>query len=65
MNKLNFKLVRVFQYFSLFNLELRYKFDKSNIVSNTFSRLLQTFIIITFLNQSEKVFDALYDNINN
>ena len=38
-NKLNLRLVRAFTYFSQFNLEVRYKIDKFNVVPDALSRL--------------------------
>ena len=40
INKLNFHLIRVFQYLFAFNIEFRYKVDKFNIVFNALSHLL-------------------------
>ena len=38
-NKLNLRLIRVSQYLSTFNLELRHKANKSNVVSDALFRL--------------------------
>ena len=64
IEKFNLRLICASQYFSIFNLEFRYKIDKFNIMFNILSCLLQVFIITTFLNQSEGIFDALYNNTN-
>ena len=40
INKLNFHLICISQYLSAFNIELRYKVNKVNIVLNALSRLL-------------------------
>ena len=56
-NKLNLRLVRASQYLSSFNLELRYKAGKSNIVPDALSRLLTT---QTNTNEYESILDALY-----
>ena len=45
-NKLNLRLIRASQYFFDFNLQMRHKVDKFNIVSNVFFRL-QTDVITT------------------
>ena len=60
-NKLNLRLIRISQYLSTFNLELRHKADKSNVVPDALSRLLQAFSILSS-DQSERALDALYDN---
>ena len=39
-DKLNLRLIRASQYLSAFNLELRHKAGKSNIVPDALSRLL-------------------------
>ena len=40
INKLNLRLVRVFDYFQRFNLNIRHKFDKQHIIFNALSRLI-------------------------
>ena len=37
--RFNLKLIRAFQYFQRFELNIKYKFDKRNIISNALSRL--------------------------
>ena len=64
-NKLNLRLIRASQYLSIFNLELRHKTDKSNVVPNALSRLLQAFTIAVFSDQSKGALDALYNEIEN
>ena len=39
-NKLNLRLVCASQYLSIFELDIRYKLGKKNIVPDTLSRLL-------------------------
>ena len=39
IDKLNLRLIRVFDYIQRFNLNIRHKFDKQHIVSDAFSRL--------------------------
>lgn len=63
IDKLNFRFIKTFQYLLLINLEFKYKTNKFDIIFNTLSRL--TKIITTFSNQSKKMLDALYNNINN
>ena len=60
-NKLNLRLIRVSQYLSTFNLELRHKADKSNVIPDALSRLSQAFSTLSS-DQSEKALDALYDS---
>ena len=64
-DKLNLRLIRVSQYLSVFNLELRHKTGKSNVVSNALSRLSQAFTIATLSDQSKGALDALYNEIEN
>lgn len=40
IDKFNLKLIRASTYFSQFNIDVRYKADKMNVVSNALSRLL-------------------------
>ena len=40
IDKLNFRFVRVFQYLFNFNLTIRHKTDKFNVIFDVFSRLL-------------------------
>lgn len=66
INKFNFRLIRIFQYFSLFNFEFKYKIDKSNTMLDILSRLPQTInIIIAFSDRVEKALDVLYGCTNN
>ena len=57
-DKLNLRLVRASQYLSMFDLFVRHKANKTNIVSNTLSRL-QDSVSIT-INEPE-VLEALYE----
>ena len=59
MNKLNLRLIRVSQYLSRFNLIIRYKVDKSNIVFDALFRF-QTNVIFK---EKQTVLENLYDNI--
>lgn len=40
IDKLNLKLIKTFTYLSQFCLNVRYRFDKFNVISNALSRLL-------------------------
>lgn len=42
INKLNFRLIRIFEYIQRFELELRHKLEKQHVVSNALSRLIST-----------------------
>lgn len=59
INKLNLRLVRVFQYLSKFNLFIRYKVEKTNIVFDVLSRL-QAKVDVTFTKKLE-IFEFLYN----
>lgn len=63
INKLNFRLIRASQYLSLFNIELRYKANKSNIVFDILSRLSQALARSYPLNRFKEALNALCDNI--
>ena len=60
-NKFNLRLIRTFQYFFNFNIFIRYKFDKSNVMSNVFFKLSSKL----FSSQNSKnkidIFDIFYD----
>ena len=62
-NKLNLRLIRASQYLSAFNLELRHKAGKSNVVPNALSRLPQASTTAALSDQSEEALDALYGGI--
>ena len=47
INKFNLRLMRIFQYLSMFDLFMRYKINKANVVFNALSRLSRNLIIIT------------------
>ena len=59
MNKFNLYLVRTSQYLLLFNLVIKYKLEKLNVVQDAFSRLKSKSI----LEDTTKVLDALYTTI--
>ena len=58
-NKLNFRFIRAFQYFFDFNLQIKHKIDKFNIVLNVFFRF-QTNVTTT---KKIDVFEAFYDSL--
>ena len=39
-NKFNFRLIKISNYIQRFNFDIRHKFDKQHIMSNTFFRLI-------------------------
>ena len=61
IDKLNLRLMRAFQYLLMFDLFVRYKIDKTNIVFNALSRFLRNSIIIT-KNRSE-ILKVLYEQV--
>ena len=61
-NKFNLRLIRTSQYFFNFKILFRHKFDKSNIMSNAFSKLFDK--LFTSQNSKNKidVFDVFYNH---
>ena len=59
INKFNLRLMRVFQYLSMFVLFIRHKINKANVVSDALSRLFKNSIIIT--NDDSRVLKVLYE----
>ena len=57
IDKLNLRLVRVSQYLFSFNLIVRHKVDKVNVVSNALSRLQASLIHIS---TTDEVLDTLH-----
>ena len=60
-NKLNLQLVRASQYLSAFNIELRHKAGKTNVVSDALSRLSREDDTKA---SDERVLDALYQGVD-
>lgn len=60
-NKFNLRLTRISQYLFNFNIFIRYKFDKLNVMSNAFSKLSNK--LFTSQNSKNKIdiFDVFYD----
>ena len=58
INKFNLRLMRAFQYLSIFNLFVRYKINKINVVFNALSRLSRNFITIT--KDDSRILKVLY-----
>ena len=61
INKFNLRFVKIFQYFSIFNLLIRYKTDKANVVSNILSHFKKKIVMIT--KNSFEVLKILYKQI--
>ena len=59
IDKFNFRLMRVLQYFFNFNLSIRHKFKKFNIISNVLSRLLNALQLN--VKNKIKMLNALYN----
>ena len=55
-NKLNFRLIKAFDYIQRFDVELRYKSNKQHIVFNALSRLVNINIDTTFSKKKLNVF---------
>ena len=65
INKLNFRLIKIFQYLLSFNLIIRYKINKLNVISNAFSRLSKTnsdIILNVFFKMPGTSFDSSFEN---
>ena len=63
IDKFNFQLMRVLQYFFNFNLLVRYKFEKFNVISNVLSRLLN--VLQSNVKNKIEVLNALYNYLIN
>ena len=61
IDKLNLRLMRAFQYLSMFDLFVRHKINKTNIVSDALSRLSRNSIIIT--KDDSRVLKILYEQV--
>ena len=53
--------MRAFQYLLIFDLFVRYKIGKMNVVSDALSRLFENFIII--MKDDQRVLKALYEQV--
>ena len=58
INKLNLRLMRAFQYLSMFNLFIRHKTKKTNVVFDTLLRLSGNLTIIS--KNDSKILKTLY-----
>ena len=59
INKFNLRLMRVSQYLLMFDLSMRYKINKANVVFNALFHFSKFFIIIT--KDGSRVLKALYE----
>ena len=61
IDKLNLRLIRVFQYLSMFDLFVRYKIKKTNVVFNVLLRFSGNFIMIS--KNDSRILKILYKQI--
>ena len=61
INKLNLRLIRVFQYLSMFDFFMRHKTNKANVIFDALSRLSRNSITIT--KNGSRVLKVLYEQI--
>ena len=61
-NKLNLRLIRVSQYFSSFNIVIRHKASKINVISNALFRLSEKLSTQSNFSDKIEILDALYDH---
>ena len=65
IDKLNFRLIRTFAYFSQFNIDVRYKADKFNTMSDVLSRLSSISFSKDFVNMNTLDIDNYHNSIEN
>ena len=65
IDKLNFKLIRASTYFVQFNIDVKYKTNKVNIVSNVLSKLLSTKFSKNFVDINILDIDNYHNSIEN
>ena len=58
IDKLNFRLIKTFDYIQRFNLKIRYKSNKQHIVSNILFKLIN--VNINSFNHNKNEFDILF-----
>lgn len=63
-DKFNLRLVRASQYLSTFELNVRHKSEKQNLVSNALSRLLCNRENSTEQSEAKDILDALHDKLD-
>ena len=62
IDKLNFRLIRVSQYLSNFNIVIRHKSDKSNVIFDVLSRLFDKLSTQSNVIDKTEIFDVLYEH---
>ena len=62
MNKLNLKLIKIFQYLLSFNLIIKHSSEKSNIISDVLFKLSGINIVIR-TNNKIKILKVFYETI--
>ena len=65
IDKLNLRFVRASAYFSQFDIDVRYKADKANIMSNVLSRLFSINAFRNFVNMNTFDIDSYHEAIEN
>ena len=65
IDKLNFRLVRVSQYLSNFNIAIRHKSDKSNVIFDVLSKLFDKLSTQSNVIDKTEIFDVLYEHFVN
>ena len=60
MNKLNFRLMRAFDYIQRFNLNIKYKLEKQHIISNVLFKFVNNNTNSLVKNIDENEFDVLF-----
>ena len=63
-NKFNLRLIKISQYLFDFNIFIRYKIDKINIMFNALSRLQTNVVIINKLSILKSLYDYFIDLLN-
>ena len=61
-NKLNFRLIRVSQYLSSFNIVIRHKSNKSNVIFDVLSRLFDKLSTQSNVIDKVEILDVLYEH---
>ena len=65
IDKLNFRLIRVSQYLSNFNIVIRHKSDKSNVIFDVLSKLFDKLSTQSNVIDKIEIFDVLYEHFVN
>ena len=65
IDKLNFRFVRISAYFSQFDIDVKYKANKINIVSNVLSKLFSINAFRNFVSMNTFDIDSYHETIEN